>query len=154
MGISSFLKNLFGSAKDSAATIADKVDVNFAQAKDAETPYITKAEEFAEETISKATEATKELVTKAEIALEDAKLAAGPLVEMAENYAGQAKEVISEFSHEASETIDKTITTLSENAEFAKDKINHLTSELKESTTAKLKSFENNNNESENKIEE
>ena len=57
MGLSSFFKNLFGSAKDSTTDLANQAEVKFEQAKEAAAPYIEKAETFAEETIAKSKEA-------------------------------------------------------------------------------------------------
>ena len=143
MGVSSFFKNLFGSAKDSAATIAEKIDINLSQSKEAATPYMEKAEELAEETIS-----------KVETALEEAKLAAAPILEKAENYADQVQETITEFSQEAGEKLGNAIASIKENAEIAKNKIDLLTNEVKEIASSNLNSSLKENSQPENKIEE
>lgn len=58
MGLTSFFKNLFGSAKETADDFADKAEHTIEEVKEAAAPFIEKAETFAEETIAKIREAS------------------------------------------------------------------------------------------------
>ena len=96
MGLSSFFKNLFGTAKDSATDLAHQAETTFEQAKEAAAPYIDKAETFAEETFAKAKEASE------------------PLIETATDYAHQAKDIVSEYVEKASDSISDVIDSVKE----------------------------------------
>jgi uncharacterized protein YjbJ (UPF0337 family) len=69
MGLGSFFKNLFGSAKEKAGEIADKtenfVEESYEKAKETAAPIIDKVENFAEETMDKAKEKIEEYVPAA-----------------------------------------------------------------------------------------
>jgi vacuolar-type H+-ATPase subunit H len=96
MGVSSFFKNLFGSAKDSTTNLATEAEVKFEQAKEAAAPYIDKAEAFAEETIEKVKEASE------------------PILESAVEYAHKAKDIVSEYVEKASDSLSDVIDSVKE----------------------------------------
>ncbi|MEP6804050.1 MAG: YtxH domain-containing protein [Flavobacterium sp.] len=96
MGVSSFFKNLFGSAKDSTTNLATEAEIKFEQAKEAAAPYIDKAEVFAEETIEKVKEASE------------------PILENAVEYAHKAKDIVSEYIEKASDSLSDVIDSVKE----------------------------------------
>ncbi|OIV41865.1 hypothetical protein [Flavobacterium johnsoniae] len=57
MGLTSFFKNFFGSAKETADDFAGKAENTLEEVKEAVEPFIDKAEIFAEEAIEKIKEA-------------------------------------------------------------------------------------------------
>ena len=71
MGLSSFFKDLFGSAKKTADQIATNAEIAVEEAKKAATPYIDKAEELAETTFEKVKETASPIIEKAEIVVEE-----------------------------------------------------------------------------------
>ena len=99
MGLSSFFKNLFGSAKETSSDVAVKVEDAFEQAKEEAAPLIHKAETFAEETFAKAKEASE------------------PLLDSAAEYAAQAKDMVSEYVEKASDSISEVIESVKQKAE-------------------------------------
>jgi hypothetical protein len=103
MGLASFFKNLFGSAKTSAEEMADKaehiVDETIAKAKENAAPLIEKMEEYAEEAKEKAEETISELI-------ETVKEKSAPIIAKAEELAEEAKEKISETIETAKEKIN------------------------------------------------
>lgn len=117
MGLSSFFKNFFGTAKETANEIVDQAEsaieetkigaqpyVEKAEAfledtvnkvKETATPYVENAETFIEETVTKAKETTTPHIEKAEAFVEDkvakANEAAKPFIEKAESIMEEAK---------------------------------------------------------------
>ena len=53
MGLGSFFKNLFGSAKETASEVADKAEIVLDQAKEKATEYAAKAEDYVEKAVEK-----------------------------------------------------------------------------------------------------
>lgn len=84
MGLTSFLKNLFGSATETTNELTAKAEAALEQAKEIATPYMEKAQAFAEEKIG------------------DLKEAAEPYIEKAEIHAEQAKDLVNEYTEKAS----------------------------------------------------
>jgi hypothetical protein len=102
MGLSSFLKNLFGSAKETASELADKAELAVEQAKETAMPYLEKAEAFAEETFEQAKEASE------------------PLIEKAESFSAEAKEVVSDYADKASDALGDVIKNVKESTSHEK----------------------------------
>ncbi|WP_241686540.1 YtxH domain-containing protein [Flavobacterium sp. YO12] len=96
MGLNSFFKNLFGTAKETVVDLADQAESTFEQAKEAAAPYIDKAETFADETISKVKEASE------------------PIIANAADYAHQAKDIVSEYADKASDALDNVVESVKE----------------------------------------
>jgi vacuolar-type H+-ATPase subunit H len=110
MGLSSFFKNLFGSAKESATDLAHQAETAFEQAKETASPYIDKAEAFAEDAIAKAKEASE------------------PIIDSATEYASQAKDIVSEYVEKASDSFSAVIDSV-------KEKTSEFTGETKTTAT-------------------
>ncbi|WP_414000096.1 YtxH domain-containing protein [Flavobacterium sp. W1B] len=91
MGLSSFLKNLFGSAKETTNELSAKAETALEQAKETAAPYMEKAQAFAEEKIN------------------DLKEAAEPFIEKAEAHAEHAKDLVNEYTEKASNLIENVV---------------------------------------------
>lgn len=96
MGVSSFFKNLFGSAKEAANELADKAEIAAEQVKETATPYLEKAEKFVEEKFEQAKEASE------------------PLIEKAETFSAEAKEVVIDYAEKASDALGDVIKNVKE----------------------------------------
>lgn len=96
MGLSSFFKNLFGSAKETSNELADKAEIATEHAKETAMPYLEKAEAFAEETFEQVKEASE------------------PLIEKAKSLSTEAKEVFSDYAEKASESLGDVIKNVKE----------------------------------------
>jgi ElaB/YqjD/DUF883 family membrane-anchored ribosome-binding protein len=110
MGLGSFFKNLFGSAKTSAEEMADKaehiVDETIAKAKENAAPLIEKADLYAEVAKEKAgefSEKAEEVLTEV---IETVKEKSAPIIAKAEEFAEEAKEKLSETIETAKEKIN------------------------------------------------
>lgn len=114
MGVTSFLKRLFGSAKEATNELADKAELALKQVKENATPYIEKAESFVEESIEK----TKETAT--------------PLIEKANDYAHQTKEVIGKYANETGDMLGNIAKTVKESAAEALKETEAVIKETKE----------------------
>ncbi|MFB9078763.1 YtxH domain-containing protein [Flavobacterium procerum] len=96
MGLTSFFKNIFGTAKDSASDLAVQAENTIEKAIETATPYIEKAEAFAEE------------------AIENAKDVAEPILESAADFAQQARETFSEYAEKAVDSITEAVDIIKE----------------------------------------
>lgn len=112
MGLSSFFKNLFDSAKETANEIANKAEIATEEAKIASTPYLEKAEKVTEETIEKVKEA------------------AAPIIEKAEEYVEQAKEALDEYSDKAGEILGGVLENLKSDTVSTSEKTEILIEEV------------------------
>ncbi len=101
MAVSSFFKNLFGSAKETANELIDHAETVIEETKVNAKPYLEKAEAFVEETVDKIRETATPHAEKAESFVEDAvskvKEAATPYIEKAESLFDEAKTKSSEI---------------------------------------------------------
>lgn len=113
MGVTSFFKNLFGSAKETTSELADKAELTLEHAKENAAPYIEKADAFVEDSIEKAKEA------------------ATPIIEKANDYANQTKEAVSEYAEEAGDMLGNIVNTVKESTTEAVKKAETF---IKEST--------------------
>lgn len=109
MGLGSFFKNLFGSAKTSAEEMADKaehlVDETIARTKENAVPLIEKAEEYAEVAKEKAGQFSEKAEEKLSEVIEVVKEKSAPIIAKAEEFSEEAKEKLSETLETAKEKI-------------------------------------------------
>jgi polyhydroxyalkanoate synthesis regulator phasin len=95
MGVSSFFKNLFGTAKKTANEIVEQAETVVEETKIAAKPYVDKAEDFIEETVTKAKETATPYIEKTETFIEETiekvKVATKPLLEKPEKITGDPK---------------------------------------------------------------
>jgi ElaB/YqjD/DUF883 family membrane-anchored ribosome-binding protein len=115
MGVNSFLKNLFGSAKETTNKLADKAEQTLEHTKENTSPYIEKADAFANESIEK----TKEAAT--------------PILEKVNDYTHQTKEVVGEYSDEATKALLNIVKTVKESTAEALKNTEAVIEETKES---------------------
>ncbi len=110
MGVGSFFKNLFGSAKTSTADMADKaehlVEDTVAKAKEAAAPIIDKVEEYAEAAKEKAGEFSEKAEEVINEAIETVKEKSAPVIAKVEEFAEEAKEKISDTIETAKEKVN------------------------------------------------
>jgi ElaB/YqjD/DUF883 family membrane-anchored ribosome-binding protein len=110
MGLASFFKNLFGSAKTSAEEMADKaehiVEETIAKAKENAAPLIEKIEEYAEEAKEKAEQLSEKAEETISELIETVKEKSAPIIAKAEELAEESKERISETIETAKEKIN------------------------------------------------
>ena len=99
MGLTSFLKNLLGTSKDSTANLSNQTENANIEIEETATSYIEKAESFVEETFTKVKEASE------------------PIFEDANEYADQAKDIISEYVGKATDSINDIIDSVKESIE-------------------------------------
>jgi hypothetical protein len=98
MGLSSFFKNLFGSANKTASKLADKAEIAVEQVKETAMPYLEKTEKFTQETFEQVKEASE------------------PLIEKAESFSAEAKEVVSDYAEKTNDAIADVIKKVKERA--------------------------------------
>lgn len=108
MGVTSFFKNIFGSAKEKASELADLSENVIEQAKEAATPILEKAGDAIE------------------TAVEQAKEAATPILEKANEYADQAKSKADEYSEKANDLLEDAVAQAKEAATPILDKAENL----------------------------
>lgn len=96
MGLTSFFKNLFGSAKKTTNELADKAEIAAEHAKETAKPYLEKAETFVEEKFKEVKEASE------------------PLIEKAEAFTEDAKETISDYAEKATDALSDVIKNVKE----------------------------------------
>jgi hypothetical protein len=110
MGLGSFFKNLFGSAKTTTATMADKaehvVEDTMAKAKEAAAPILEKVEEYAEVAKEKASEFSEKAEEVISDTIETVKEKSAPIIAKAEELAEEAKEKISDTFEAAKEKVN------------------------------------------------
>lgn len=110
MGLGSFFKNLFGSAKTSAEDIADKaehiVGETIAKAKESAAPLIEKAEAYTEVAKEKAGQISEKAEETISEVIETVKEKSAPIIAKAEEFAEEAKEKLSETIETAKEKIN------------------------------------------------
>lgn len=104
IGIISFLKRLFGSAKEASNELADKAELALKKVKKNATPYIEKAESFVEQSIEKAND-----------------------------YTHQTKEVIGEYADGAGDILGNIVKKVKESAAEALKETDAVIKETKES---------------------
>ena len=138
MGLSSFFKNLFDSAKETANEIATKAEIAAEEAKIASTPYLEKAESIAGETIEKVKETTAPIIEKAEKVTEETiekvKEAVTPITEKVEEYVEQAKEALDEYSDKAGEILGDVLESLKSDTAATSEKTQILIEEVEITT--------------------
>ncbi len=117
MGVTSFFKRLFGSAKETANELSNKAELTLEHAKENAAPYIEKADAFVEDSIEKAKEA------------------AAPIIEKANYYAHQTKETVSEYAEEAGDMLGNIANTAKESTAEAAEKTETFLKETKQSLT-------------------
>lgn len=143
MGVSSFLKNLFGTAKETATTLTNQADKSLEQAKDnikpflekledytediidktktTAKPYFKQAESLVEETFVKAKQSTEPYIEKTKIYatenFEAIKENTAPIIVNIENLAVQTKEKMNEYADKAEELLDKIKNNYNDKAE-------------------------------------
>ena len=107
MGVSSFLKKIFGKTKDSNTNIVFQNENNNNKSQSATIPNVEKAENFIDETFTKLKETSE------------------PIMEDAVEYASQAKDIISQYVVEkATESISDIIDSVKEaNTEINDEKV-------------------------------
>ena len=110
MGLGSFFKNLFGSAKTSAEDMTDKaehiVEEPVAKAQETVAPLIEKADQYAEVAKEKAgefSEKAEEVLTEV---IETVKEKSAPIIAKAEEFVEDAKEKLSETIETAKEKVN------------------------------------------------
>jgi ElaB/YqjD/DUF883 family membrane-anchored ribosome-binding protein len=108
MGLASFLKNLFGTAKETANDFATKAESKLEQVKEAATPHIEKAEIAAEETFEKVKEASIPILDKAEIYANDAKETFNLYSDKAEIILGNVIETVKQKATELNKNTKKS----------------------------------------------
>ena len=110
MGLASFFKNLFGSAKTSAEEMAHKaehiVDETIAKAKENTAPLIEKADHYSEVAKEKAGEFSEKAEEALTEVIETVKEKSAPIIAKAEEFADEAKEKLSETLETAKEKIN------------------------------------------------
>ena len=129
MGVSSFFKNLFGTAKESATNLTAKAEESLEQAKDNLKPYLEKLEDYTEEVIDKTKTTATPYYEKAESLVEEtiikAKEVSEPYIEKAKIYAAESFETIKENAAPIIENIESI-------AINTKDKINEYADKAEE----------------------
>ena len=121
MGLGSFFKNLFGTARTSAEEMADKaehiVDQTLAQAKENAAPLIEKAGEYSEvakEKVEQFSEKAEETIGEV---IQTVKEKSAPIIAKAEEFTEEAKEKLSETIETAREKINSFTNDGSQDAE-------------------------------------
>jgi ElaB/YqjD/DUF883 family membrane-anchored ribosome-binding protein len=121
MGLASFFRNLFGSAKTSAEEMADKaehiVDETIAKAKENAAPLIEKVEEYSEvakEKVEQFSEKAEETIGEV---IQTVKEKSAPIIAKAEEFTEEAKEKLSETIETAREKINSFTNDGSQDAE-------------------------------------
>jgi methyl-accepting chemotaxis protein len=99
MGLTSFLKNLLGTSKDSTSDLSNQTEDTNTETEETATSYIEKAETFVKETFIKFEEASE------------------PIFEDATEYANQAKDIITEYVEKATDSINDIIDSVKESVE-------------------------------------
>jgi ElaB/YqjD/DUF883 family membrane-anchored ribosome-binding protein len=110
MGVLSFFKNLFGTAKESATHLTSIAEESFEQTKSNIKPYVEKLEDYTENAIDKTKKSTKPFLEKAESLVEEtivkAKNSAEPYIEKTKIYATESFETIKENATPIIENIE------------------------------------------------
>lgn len=133
MGLGSFFKNLFGSAKESAEEIGNKasdiINETVDIAKEAAAPILEKAEEYAEIAKEKASEYSEKASEAIGEAVETVKEKSAPILAKAEEFAEEAKEKISETVETAKEKVNNL---MHDGSEDAKETVEITTNRIEE----------------------
>ncbi|MCL6461965.1 MAG: hypothetical protein I4O51_08860 [Flavobacterium micromati] len=135
MGVSSFLKNLFGSAKGTATTLTNKADDSFIQTKEKLRPYLEKVEDYTVDVIEKARETVAPYLDKAELLAQEtfvnAKESAGPYIEKTKSFATESFETIKENAAPIVENIESLATQTKEKVNEYADKAEEILENIK-----------------------